>query len=168
MLSAVRVWFVVVLGIASLTGCHATTVPEPMPANAESAFEIRRIGARVGLHERIWLDEGLLWRESRGEWGELERSGPIIMTRTRMDDLDAMLTSYAAWRWQSTYANDVIMGGVSMQVDARLHGRAVSTSMVNRGPAFSEFGELTYSNVGLGLGEDLLRELRKWFAPPQI
>lgn len=158
-----RWWLAAMIAAAFAAGCSPRMASTPEPVTGEPAFEIRRVGARSGLNERIWLEHGLLWRESRDEFGGLRRSGPISMNRTRIDDLEATLSRYAAWQWQSVYENADLLGGESMHLVASLSGRVISTSMNNRGPAFAEDGELTYSNIGLGLGEDLLRDLRAWF-----
>lgn len=90
------------------------------------------------------------------------------MTPARMDALRGVLSRYAVWRWDDSYVNAAIFGGASIQLEVRLDGRSVSTTMWNRGPAFGEDGALTYSNVGLGLGEDVLRALRDWFRSPMM
>lgn len=168
----VRWWLAVLILAACAAGCAPKADPTPGPALAtipnETAFEIRRVGLRSGLNERIWLDDGLLRRESRDEFGELVPSHPITMSPARLERLEATLARYAAWQWQSSYVNTDLFDGESMHVTAHLNGRLISTDMLNRGPAFAEDGILTYSNYGLGMGEDLLRDLRSWFERPPM
>lgn len=98
----------------------------------------------------------------------MSRDEPIPLTPLLLDGLVETLDRFSVEDWAGQYSNPDVFDGVMMQIEARLDGRVFSTQMINRGPALGEDGELTYSNYGLGLGEDLLRELRSLFREPAM